>query len=117
MGWEATPRVLKVSWSKPMKHGSILQDLERVEYIQAYLGDVLNAIKNGSDTRGYFEWSMIYLYKLLSGYMNSYGMYYVNFSDPGLKRSPKLSASWYYGFLNGTVDVDPQYITRLQRLK
>ena len=71
-------------------------------------------IRNGSDTRGYFVWSMIDVYELLSGYMYSYGMYDVNFSDPGLKRSPKLSASWYTGFLNGTVDAGPRAITRLQ---
>ncbi|CAH2063052.1 unnamed protein product, partial [Thlaspi arvense] len=129
--WEATPQGLEsvlenlkqnynnppiyiLENGKPMKHGSTLQDSERVEYIQAYLGAALNAIKNGSDTRSYFVWSMIDLYELLSGYMYSYGMYYVNFSDPGLKRSPKLSASWYSGFLNGTVDIDPQAITRLQ---
>lgn len=71
-------------------------------------------IRNGSDTRGYFYWSMIDLYELLAGYRLSFGLYYVNFSDAGLKRSPKLSASWYSGFLNGTVDVDPQDITQLQ---
>uniref|UniRef100_A0A1J3GFR6 beta-glucosidase n=1 Tax=Noccaea caerulescens TaxID=107243 RepID=A0A1J3GFR6_NOCCA len=98
----------------PMKHNSTLQDSERVEYIEAYIGAMLNAIKNGSDTRGYFVWSMIDLFELLAGYEISFGFYYVNFSDPGLKRSPKLSASWYTGFLNGTIDVVPQDITQLQ---
>ncbi|KAL1224389.1 Beta-glucosidase 8 [Cardamine amara subsp. amara] len=85
----------------PLKHDSTLQDTPRVEYMQAYIGAVLNAIKNGSDTRGYFVWSMIDLYELLAGYVSTYGLYYVNFSDPGRKRSPKLSSSWYTGFLNG----------------
>ena len=57
---------------------------------------------------------MIDLYELLAGYRLSFGLYYVNFSDAGLKRSPKLSASWYSGFLNGTVDVAPRDITQLQ---
>jgi len=30
-----------------MKHDSMLQDTPRVEYIQAYIGAVLNAIKYG----------------------------------------------------------------------
>ncbi|KAF2618054.1 hypothetical protein F2Q68_00041939 [Brassica cretica] len=77
---------------------------------------MLNAIKNGSDTRGYFFWSVIDLYELLAGYKLSYGLYYVNFSDPGLKRSPKLSASWYTGFLNGTIDVAHQATTQQQSL-
>ncbi|XP_024012822.1 beta-glucosidase 10 isoform X1 [Eutrema salsugineum] len=98
----------------PMEHDSALQDTPRVEYIQAYIGAMLNAIKNGSDTRGYFVWSMIDLYELLAEYKNSFGLYYVNFSDPGLKRSPKLSASWYSGFLKGTVDVASQDITQSQ---
>jgi len=58
---------------------------------------------------------MIDLYELIGGYMTSYGMYYVNFSDPGRKRSPKLSASWYTGFLNGTIDVASQDTIQLQR--
>ncbi|KAG7566734.1 Glycoside hydrolase superfamily [Arabidopsis suecica] len=98
----------------PMKHDSMLQDRPRVEYIQAYIGAVLNAIKNGSDMRGYFVWSLIDLYEITVGYTTSFGMYYVNFSDPGRKRSPKLSASWYTGFLNGTIDVASQDITQLQ---
>jgi len=57
---------------------------------------------------------MIDLYELLSGYTTSFGMYYVNFSDPGRKRTPKLSASWYTGFLNGTIDVATQDTIQLQ---
>lgn len=57
---------------------------------------------------------MVDLYELDVGYKLSFGMYYVNFSDPGLKRTPKLSASWYTGFLNGTTDVASQEITQLQ---
>ncbi|KAL0848666.1 hypothetical protein Bca101_021913 [Brassica carinata] len=98
----------------PTQHDSTLQDTLRVEYIQSYIGAMLNAIKNGSDTRGYFLWSVIDLYELLAGYRLSYGLYYVNFSDPSLKRSPKLSASWYSGFLNGTIYVAPQDVTRQQ---
>nr|VDD09130.1 unnamed protein product [Brassica oleracea] len=123
-GFEGVLEYLKQSFNNPpiyilenglaTKHDSTLQDTSRVEYIQGYIGAMLNAIRNGSDTRGYFYWSMIDLYELLAGYRLSFGLYYVNFSDAGLKRSPKLSASWYSGFLNGTVDVDPQDITQLQ---
>ncbi|KFK35447.1 hypothetical protein AALP_AA5G285400 [Arabis alpina] len=109
------PPIYVLENGKPMKHDSMLQDTPRVEYIQGYIGSVLNAIKNGSDTRGYFVWSLIDVYELLSGYMHPYGLYYVNFSDPGLKRSPKRSASWYTGFLNGKIDVTSQDITQLKR--
>ncbi|XP_056865412.1 beta-glucosidase 10 isoform X1 [Raphanus sativus] len=123
-GFEGVLEYLKQSFNNPpiyilengfaTKHDSTLQDTARVEYIQSYIGAMLNAIRNGSDTRGYFYWSMIDLYELLAGYRVSFGLYYVNFSDDGLKRSPKLSASWYTGFLNGTVDVSPLDITQQQ---
>ncbi|KAL1213268.1 Beta-glucosidase 10 [Cardamine amara subsp. amara] len=128
--WEAIPwglegvlEYIKQSYNNPpiyiLENGiqmksSTLQDTERVEFIQAYIGAILNAIKNGSDTRGYFVWSLIDVYELLSGYTTSFGINYVNFSDPGRKRSPKLSASWYSGFLNGTIDIASQDITQLQ---
>ncbi|XP_019082835.1 PREDICTED: beta-glucosidase 10-like isoform X2 [Camelina sativa] len=110
------PPIYILENGKPMKHDSMLQDTPRVEYIQAYIGVVLNAVKNGSDTRGYFVWSMVDVYELMAGYRTSFGMYYVNFSDPGRKRSPKVSASWYTGFLNGTIDVASQdNMIQLQR--
>ncbi|KAF8092209.1 hypothetical protein N665_0422s0038 [Sinapis alba] len=122
-GFEGVLEYLKQSYNNPpiyilenglaTKHDSTLQDTPRVEYIQGYIGAMLNAIRNGSDTRGYFYWSMIDLYELLDGYKLSFGLYYVNFSDADLKRSPKLSASWYSGFLSGIVDLDPQDITHL----
>ncbi|KAG7541220.1 Glycoside hydrolase superfamily [Arabidopsis thaliana x Arabidopsis arenosa] len=131
LAWEATPwglegilEYIKQSYNNPpiyilengmpMERVSTLQDTQRIEFIQAYIGAVLNAIKNGSDTRGYFVWSMIDLYELLTGYTTSFGMYYVNFSDPGRKRTPKLSAFWYTGFLNGTIDIASQDTIQLQ---
>ncbi|KAG7594293.1 Glycoside hydrolase family 1 [Arabidopsis thaliana x Arabidopsis arenosa] len=77
------------------------KDTPRIEYLDAYIGAVLKAVRNGSDTRGYFVWSFMDLYELLDGYKSTFGLYSVNFSDPHLKRSPKLSAHWYSGFLKG----------------
>ncbi|KAG7584499.1 Glycoside hydrolase superfamily [Arabidopsis suecica] len=123
-GLEGVLEYLKQNFNNPpiyilengvsLKQDSSLQDTPRVEYIEGYIGAVLNAIKNGSDTRGYFVWSLMDLYELFGGYMQTYGLYFVNFSDPGLKRSPRLSASWYTGFLNGSIDVTSQDITQLQ---
>ena len=74
--------------------------------------------RNGSDTRGYFVWSFMDLYELLSGYGYSFGIYYLNFSDPHRKRSPKLSAHWYSAFLKGnTTFLGSQGITQCAMLK
>ncbi|XP_010438545.1 PREDICTED: beta-glucosidase 9-like isoform X1 [Camelina sativa] len=124
-GLEDTLEYLKDSYNNPpiyilengarLESHSMLQDTKRIDFIEGYIGAVLNAIKNGSDMRGYLIWSMVDLYELLGGYSTSFGLYYVNFSDPGRKRSPRLSVSWYTGFLNGTIDVAPQDTFQLKR--
>ncbi|PIA61401.1 hypothetical protein AQUCO_00300734v1 [Aquilegia coerulea] len=80
---------------------SSLNDTSRVKYLDAYIGSLLDALRNGSDTRGYFTWSFLDLFELLDGYESSFGLYYVDFNDPDLKRYAKLSAYWYTNFLKG----------------
>ncbi|KFK37528.1 hypothetical protein AALP_AA4G268700 [Arabis alpina] len=112
------PPVYILENGKPLDRGLQLEleDTPRIEFLDAYIGAVLNAVRNGSNTRGYFVWSFMDLYELLIGFEASFGMYYVNFSDPNLKRSPKLSAHWYSAFLKGNNNtfLGSQGITQLQ---
>ncbi|KAJ9696514.1 hypothetical protein PVL29_008635 [Vitis rotundifolia] len=71
-------------------HNASLDDLGRVKYLQEYIGSVLDAVRNGSNARGYFTWSFLDVLELLD-----------DLYDPDLKRYPKLSAYWYSGFLKG----------------
>ncbi|GAB4861429.1 glycosyl hydrolase 1 [Ancistrocladus abbreviatus] len=78
-----------------------LNDTSRVEYLQAFIGSVLDAIRNGSNARGYFTWSFLDVFELLDGYASGFGLYYVDLDDPNLTRYPKLSQQWYSAFLKG----------------
>ncbi|CAK9322250.1 unnamed protein product [Citrullus colocynthis] len=71
-----------------MERNSSLEDGQRVEYIAA----VIHALRNGSNVKGYFTWSFLDVYELLSGYSNGYGWIYLDLDDPDLKRYPKFSA-------------------------
>ncbi|OAY49522.1 beta-glucosidase 11 [Manihot esculenta] len=82
-------------------HISSLEDASRVEYLHAYIGSVLDAIRNGSDTRGYFVWSFLDVIEIFGGKESSYGLYFVDMDDPRLPRLPKKSAYWYSNFLKG----------------
>ncbi|KAL5072901.1 hypothetical protein RYX36_011885 [Vicia faba] len=77
-----------------------LDDRPRVEYIREYIGSLPNMLRNGLDIRGYFVWSFLDVFELQSGYEASFGLYYIDFQDPTLRRQPKLSALWYSNFLN-----------------
>ncbi|XP_023913203.2 beta-glucosidase 11 isoform X1 [Quercus suber] len=84
-----------------MQRNSTLDDIARVNFMHAYIGSVLDALRNGSNTRGYFVWAFLDVFELLDGYGSSYGINYVDLDDPDLKRYPKLSAKWYSKFLKG----------------
>ncbi|KAL5069409.1 hypothetical protein RYX36_020296 [Vicia faba] len=79
-----------------------LHDVSRVEYLHAYIGSVLDSLRNGSNVKGYFVWSFMDAFELLDGYKSIYGLYSVDRNDPELRRYPKLSAKWYKQFLNGS---------------
>ncbi|XP_065866443.1 beta-glucosidase 11-like isoform X2 [Euphorbia lathyris] len=86
---------------------SSLEDISRVNYLESYIGSLLDAVRNGSNARGYFTWSFLDVFELLDGYNSSFGLYYVDVNDPELKRYPKLSAHWYSHLLKGSnVDSD-----------
>eukprot|EP01018_Ginkgo_biloba_P017521 Gb_07480 [translate_table: standard] len=80
-----------------------LKDKERVDFLHDYLENVLAAIRNGSNTQGFFVWSLIDCFEYLFGYQFRYGMYYVDFKDKALKRYPTLSARWYTKFLRKNI--------------
>ncbi|KAF9607299.1 hypothetical protein IFM89_033727 [Coptis chinensis] len=82
-------------------HNTSLNDTSRIKYLNGYIGSTLDAVRNGSNTRGFFHWSFLDLYELFGGNKSSYGLYFVDFKDPDLKRYPKLSAYWYSKFLKG----------------
>ncbi|XP_060182075.1 beta-glucosidase 4-like, partial [Lycium barbarum] len=85
---------------KSQRNGT-LNDTPRIEYLHAYIGSVLDAVRNGSNTRGYFVWSFLDGLELLGGYVPRYGLHYVDLDDKELRRFPKLSAYWYANFLKG----------------
>ncbi|KAL8167761.1 hypothetical protein V2J09_009260 [Rumex salicifolius] len=80
---------------------TMLNDTSRVEYLQSYIGGLLDAIRSGSNARGYFTWSFLDVFELFSGYESAFGLYYVDLDDPNLTRYPKSSQHWYSGFLKG----------------
>uniref|UniRef100_A0A7N2N4S9 Uncharacterized protein n=1 Tax=Quercus lobata TaxID=97700 RepID=A0A7N2N4S9_QUELO len=84
-----------------MQRNSTLDDIARVKYMRGYIGGVLDALRNGSNTRGYLTWAFLVIFELIGGYGYSYGINYVDLDDPDLKRYPKLSAKWYSNFLKG----------------
>ncbi|MCL7034701.1 hypothetical protein MKW94_003017 [Papaver nudicaule] len=79
-----------------------MNDTWRVNYLKGYVGGLLDAVRNGYNTKGYFTWSFLDSFDLLDGCTSNFGFYHIDLvNDPDLKRYPKLSAHWYSDFLKG----------------
>ncbi|KAF8724101.1 hypothetical protein HU200_021114 [Digitaria exilis] len=92
-----------------MKQDVVFDDGPRVEFLSEHLRSLADSVRNGSNTKGYFVWSLMDLYELLGGggLGTTYGLYYVDFADKDLKRYPRRSALWYADFLKGRSGVIP----------
>lgn len=72
-----------------------LNDVDRVKYLKDHLSQVVNAVRrDGCNVKGYTVWSILDNFEWLSGYIEKFGLHYVNFTSPGKERTPKWSADF-----------------------
>ena len=70
-----------------------VRDVERIAYLQGYLGAIAQAIADGVDVRGYFVWSLLDNFEWGEGYNSRFGIVFVDYGTQ--RRIPKASADWY----------------------
>lgn len=84
----------------------VYDDDFRINYIEQYLEAMQHSIRNGSNTQGYFVWSLMDCFEFLAGYTNRYGLYGVDFSNEERPRYKRNSAHWYAKFLEAPMITD-----------
>jgi beta-glucosidase len=67
----------------------VVDDPERIAYVNAHIAAVLRAIDEGVPVNGYFLWSLLDNYEWALGYEKRFGLIYMDFDT--LKRTPKAS--------------------------
>ena len=77
---------------QPAADGKVY-DIDRVMYLRNYLTQLQRATAEGVPVRGYFLWSLLDNFEWADGYATRFGLHYVDYAT--LKRTPKLSASFY----------------------
>lgn len=70
-----------------------IDDQNRIHYLHDYLKEILQAMQEGVDVRGYFVWSLMDNFEWASGYSKQFGIIHVN--PDTMERTPKASAFWY----------------------
>ncbi len=76
----------------PAANGMVY-DSDRVMFLRNYLTMLQRATSEGVPVRGYFVWSLFDNFEWADGYATRFGLIHVDYAT--LKRTPKLSASYY----------------------
>ncbi|XP_059553519.1 lactase-like protein [Myotis daubentonii] len=76
-------------------HCTQLCDKWRIKYLKGYINEMLKAIKDGANIKGYTSWSLLDQFEWEKGYSNRYGFYYVEFNNRNKPRYPKASVQYY----------------------
>ncbi|CAJ1941290.1 unnamed protein product [Sphenostylis stenocarpa] len=70
-----------------------LNDYKRIQYMSGHFENLMAAIREGADVRGYFAWSLLDNFEWKFGFSVRFGLHSVDHATK--KRTPKLSATWY----------------------
>jgi len=117
MGWEVHPpaiyQVLKqfaaYNPDKPIyitENGAAFKDelldesvadIQRVEYLQTHIAQVLKAKNDGINVKGYFVWTLTDNFEWAEGYHPRFGLIHIDFASQ--RRVIKASGKWYGEFL------------------
>ncbi|KAI9116465.1 hypothetical protein K1719_012632 [Acacia pycnantha] len=81
--------------SKPIKEA--IKDSIRIRYHDSHLRNILQAIKEGVNVKGYYVWAFTDNFEWEHGYTFRFGLTYVDYNN--LKRKLKYSAYWLKMFL------------------
>lgn len=74
-----------------------VDDVQRRQYLQDALMQVLRAKQEGVDVRGYFVWTFLDNFEWAEGYYPRFGLVHVDFETQ--KRIVKSSGQWYANFI------------------
>ncbi|KAK7891226.1 hypothetical protein WMY93_023189 [Mugilogobius chulae] len=66
-----------------------------IYYYKDYINEMLKAIKDGVNVKGYTAWSLLDKFEWDEGFTERFGLYYVDFRNKNKARYPKASVQFY----------------------
>jgi beta-glucosidase len=85
------------------------KDTLRPSYIVMHLMQIIRAIRDGYDVRGYLHWSLLDNYEWAEGYNSKFGLYEINYDT--MQRTPRSSVELYRQIVTGN-SLTPEMISK-----
>jgi beta-glucosidase len=80
-----------------------VEDHQRLQFLQDYIGQVLLAKQEGVNVNGYFVWTLMDNFEWAEGFYPRFGLVYVDFATQ--RRIVKKSGQWFSGFLQSGLNL------------
>jgi beta-glucosidase len=90
------------AFDDPPATNGVVEDPDRVAYLDGHIGAVARAIADGVDVRRYFAWSLMDNFEWSRGYDKRFGIVHVDYATQ--RRTLKRSGAWYRDLIARTRD-------------
>lgn len=77
---------------------NVVTDSKRIDFLQAYISQVLAAKRDGVNVKGYFVWTLLDNFEWAEGFHPRFGLVHVDHGTQ--KRIIKSSGKWYSAFIS-----------------
>jgi beta-glucosidase len=81
-----------------------VHDPQRIDFLTRYLVALKQACIDGTDIRGYFQWSLLDNFEWAEGYKHRFGLVHVDYQTQ--RRTLKDSAYWYRDLIRANSAVE-----------
>ncbi|XP_057286505.1 lactase-like protein, partial [Pezoporus wallicus] len=87
-----------------------LCDEWRIEYLKAYINEILKALNDGVNVKGYTAWSLLDKFEWNKGFSERFGFYHIDFKNKNKPRYPKASSDYYKKIISANGFPNPREV-------
>ncbi|KAM9374918.1 lactase-like protein [Phaethornis superciliosus] len=87
-----------------------LCDEWRIEYLKGYINEILKALKDGVNVKGYTAWSLLDKFEWDKGFSERFGFYHIDFKSKNKTRYPKASVEYYKKIISANGFPNPREV-------
>ncbi|CAN8187343.1 unnamed protein product [Coccothraustes coccothraustes] len=92
-----------------------LCDEWRIQYLKGYINEILKALNDGVNVKGYTAWSLLDKFEWNKGFSERFGLYHIDFKNKNKPRYPKASVDYYKKIISANGFPNPREVENWHR--